>query len=397
MIDNLIDIFEKNWDSTKEYPYAGLDFLIDSEYNLVFLEANAVPGGIYVMDRTNDIIRSIAPSLRKKILSINLVKSFVDMCIYYHNKITNQDSLSTVIVTTPIAGSPLLMPERSSIAQEFKKRNIDAFIVDRSKYFVKRNDFFAKIGSKNILPDIIVRRNTSFPKNIRQPTINKSEIGIITGSKFRTYNVVMKKSATLLSAIRIPKTFYAKDPNKALILAEEMLKECDEIVIKPNRGEGGQDILFISNISDVECKLKRTYKGKKVSLLVQEAINTSKIRIDGKKYAFDIRVYAYLGELVGLHIRRAVIPISSSKSEISMISNISRGGRYVPVIAGDSLNIIRWSNMTHRIYPFKKIIVDKYAAIFDECLFNKIKYATKEIVRSISLSLNEYLNGAKNA
>ncbi|MEX0569286.1 MAG: hypothetical protein Q6363_009070, partial [Candidatus Njordarchaeota archaeon] len=96
MIDNLIDIFEKNWDSTKEYPYAGLDFLIDSEYNLVFLEANAVPGGIYVMDRTNDIIRSIAPSLRKKILSINLVKSFVDMCIYYHNKITNQDSLSTV-------------------------------------------------------------------------------------------------------------------------------------------------------------------------------------------------------------------------------------------------------------------------------------------------------------
>lgn len=394
MIESFVPPFEKNWDMVKNYPYAGLDFLLDSEYNLVFLEANAVPGGIYVMDRTNDIVRTIAPSIRKKISNISLVQSFVDMCIYYYNKSSEQDSLRRAAITTPIAGAPLLMPERCSIADEFRRRNIEAFIVDRSKYFVKHNKFFVKVGAKNIMPDIIVRRNTAFPKNIRQPTINKSEIGTITGSKFRTYRVIMKKLDTL---VRIPKTFYAKSLNRAIVLAEKMLEECDRIAVKPNKGEGGRGILFISNASDVESKLKRMYRGKRISLIIQEAIDVLKIKLNNKQYVFDIRVYAYLGELVGLHIRRPGMPVGGSSAEKSMISNISRGGRYIPVIMGDSFEIMQWSNRVRRVYPFKNIFVDKYAVVFDYYLLKKLRYVSREIVKSISMSLNDYLSGAKNA
>ena len=59
MCDNSVRFDASYLESVKNYPYAGLDFLLDNEGRLVFIEANAVPGGIYVMSRANYLVLSL--------------------------------------------------------------------------------------------------------------------------------------------------------------------------------------------------------------------------------------------------------------------------------------------------------------------------------------------------
>ena len=161
-------------------------------------------------------------------------------------------------------------------------------------------------------------------------------------------------------------------------------------VVKPNKGEGGKNIMFIKSISDAPQKLKKVFRGSNRSVVIQEMINVYKLKMDGKTYAFDIRAYGYLGELIGFHARRPPMPMHSGSMERWAISNVSRGGMYLPVLVGDGFNIVRWGIKPCRIYLFKNIYVDKYSFMINTDLADRLQLATREIITAISQSLYKF-------
>ncbi len=373
------------WERVKYYPYAGLDFLLDEDMRPVFIEANAVPGGIRVMECVNRMIADTCPSLRHSIIGKHPVSDFVDMCVEYHSAIMG--SLPRVAaITSPISGAPLLMPERYSIAREFARRGIEAYIVDRSKYVVIDGSFYVKAGRRLISPDIIVRRNTCFPKKIRQVVINRGEVGMITGSKYRTYRVVRQLlGAHAGGGLRLPRTYFAKGQRQVIRKVKDILERSEIAVVKPNNGEGGRGIFFVRKLEDLKRRLTAFSDG--TSFVVQEFVHPASIRFDGEEYLFDVRVYAYMGRLVGCHIRRAPCPVGRGNMELWAISNISRGGRYVPILVGDSTELVRWSRTSRPVPEFQRIIVEKYAMILDRAIIRRIAKATRRIVEAISMSV----------
>ncbi len=387
------------WKRVRNYPYAGLDFLLDEDLRLVFIEANAVPGGIYVMNRANKLIHESAPRLRSMIPRTNYVRDFVRMSLVHYHFSTQNNVPRKILITTPINGSLLLMPERVSILREFARVGIEAYIANRSKYYINSGVLLVKLGSKLFVPDMVIRRNTCFPKGIRQPVINSSEIGIITGSKFRTYRIVcelLDKCGSLRKLLYVPRTYYSRSLDDAVDKVGKILKYSDIAVVKPNMGEGGRDIVFIKSVSSAMEKLRKLFRGGYRSVVIQEMINAHKLSIDGRSYVFDIRAYAYLGELVGFHGRRCPMPVHVGSMEGWAISNVSRGGKYLPILTGDGVYVAKWSEKQHRIYPFRGIYVDKFALIIDYDLTKKLQLAVREIVIAISQSLSRFWDG-KNA
>ena len=384
------------WDAIKHYPYAGLDFLLDNEYNLVLLEANAVSGGIFVMEKASELILDTAPNLRPYLGTIHFIKLFVDACLSFFRRLKARYPKS-VLITTPVSGVPLLMPERYSIAHEFARRGIYAIVADRRRFTILDRSIYVRVGSRYFRPDLIVRRNTSFPKNISQPIVNSSEVGLITGSKFRTYRVVRDYLEKIGNApFRLPETFFARNIDEAISISENLLSRGKEVVVKPNKGEKGQNIIFISSASDVEAKLKRAFHSKEITLVVQEKIESLYFQREGSKYVFDIRAYAYLGRFVGAHIRRAGIPVGEGTIEEYGVSNISRGGLYVPIIVTpEGPQVIRWGRRIRQIYLFKSIKIDNYAFGLNPSLWRKLREATETAVRAIGYAVMRFLDNAK--
>ncbi len=382
----------KHLDNVLHYPFAGLDFLLDEDLNLVFIEANSVPGGLYVMNCTNRLLCDLAPQLRYYLPGIDFIEVFVDMCICYYEYIRGRRP-RRVVVTSPVNRPPLLMPERASIASCFRRRGIDCIISDRSKYFVKSNMLHVRLGSLIYTPDMIIRRNTGFPKGLRQIVINTSETGLITGSKFRTYRFVKRYLDSMpqyKDIFRMPLTHYAKRVRNIRTIAEDMLREGKKVVIKPNIGEGGKNIFFVDSFHRLEHVLKKIDRMNIRSFVIQEMINTYKVRINSELYTFDIRAYGLLGEFIGGHIRLAGRPVGRGAVEDWAISNISRGGMYLPVFFDGSLNIIRWNNKRRIVYPFRHIIVDNHALCLDRKILEKLRLAVRIIVEAISVATNGY-------
>lgn len=367
------------------YLYAGLDFMLDSELNLVFLEANAVPGGIYVMDRANNLLLDNKPSFRDKLIGINLVEKLVLNSVEYYSKIRNTLP-KFIVITTPLVGGLELMPERTKIMSKFQQLGFHATIVNRNKYLIKNNTLYVKLGSRLLKPDLIIRRNTDFPKNLNQIIINRSEVGIITGSKIRTYNVVSRyigKTPTF----RIPKTYYAKEKKDIFKYATKLLKEKKYVIIKPNRGEKGKGIYLVRDTNSINSLIHNLPDN--TSYLIQEKIEPYYIRGSEGKFIFDIRAYVFFGKFVGAHIRRAKNPVGIGSWDDWGISNIASGGRYVPLLIDSIIDTIRWNKKPLPLKPFKSIIVDKYALVIDTKILRNLVEASEMIVNAINEALQK--------
>jgi len=319
---------------------------------------------------------------------------FVDMCYKYYLLMRNMPP-TRAIVTTPLNGSPILIPEHMSLVRKFRQRGVETYIVDRRQYHVRGNKLYVGIGSKVWVPDIIVRRNTMFPKNLGQVVVNMSEVGIITGSKYRTYRIVRnyKKKMGGKDTFRLPKSYFARNLNEALSKAEEILENHDGVVIKPNKGEGGRDIVFIRKLSELEEKARNLRKRESSTFIVQEMINSYRLRLGREKYLFDIRVYAFLGNFIGCHIRLPKIPFGKGNIESWAISNISRGGRYLPVFFDNSISVVKWGSRRRPIPPFKKIIIDNHALCLDKKILSDLIYAMRLIVEALSQAVDIYKGG----
>ena len=129
-----------------------------------------------------------------------------------------------------------------------------------------------RLGSLIYTPDMIIRRNTGFPKGLRQIVINTSETGLITGSKFRTYRFVKRYLDSMpqyKDIFRMPLTHYAKRVRNIRTIAEDMLREGKKVVIKPPNKSGMRGLriitpnhtnnFFESKPMDIEITLEDLY------------------------------------------------------------------------------------------------------------------------------------------
>jgi len=377
---------------TKNYPFAGYDFMIGSDGKLYFLEANAVAGGIFVIELVYKIIRKYLPS-RLARLSENLgrlVEDFVKMSITFHTMLKNYLP-KTAIVTIPVERLGLLNPEREYIAYVLRSYGLQSWTVPRTKFRIKNGYLIADIDGMSVTPDIIIRKTINFPKNLKQVVINPSEVGKITGSKWKTYLVVqdlLKRKPYLQDILHLPLTFYAKNAYKALERARELLEMKKQAVIKPVRGQGGKGIVIIGDSDELEKKMCRlNEKGK---YIVQEKIHPLYILSSDKyQYAFDVRVYAYLGEMAGIQIRRAPIPINLAEKNLekALVSNISSGGTFVFVAMDyEYKGFIRYYKIPKKALPFgnRVINIDENVLIFGRDLLYKLRMIARELTIALS-------------
>ena len=392
ILTKVLEISYEEWTSVMNYPYAGLDFILSEDGQLYFIEANAVAGGIGVITTVYNRLRKYIPM---KLYPYNdhlsmLVRLFAEASIIHHIFRTNTIPKKG-IVTVPIARKGLLNLERRMIARELANYGVETYLVVSDKIRVKNNLITAEIGNKEIIPDIVIRRTLNFPKKIAQTVINPSEVGKITGNKWRTYKVVVeaiKNNEILRSTIRIPITFYAKNLAEIENRSRELLEMGKSVIIKPVKGQGGKGVLVIGGERELESKL--SLLNKKTKYLVQEKIESLKIIENNKPYAFDIRVYTYLGKLVGIQFRRAPHPITpkNSQLEFQTVCNISAGGAFGLILMDNRFNgLVRYYGIPKNYIPFgdKLIETSQNVLIFGKKLMWRLNRASSELTKVFSL------------
>ncbi|MHA1609150.1 MAG: ATP-grasp domain-containing protein [Candidatus Njordarchaeales archaeon] len=387
------------WAETKYYPYEGYDFLLGRDGCLYFLEANAVPAGIYVLSVITRMQYNDLPPYEKHLANdlVKFVDRFAEMVlIYYYYE--RGESPQTAIVTVPPHREGFLNPERIAISYALRRKGIRSWVVGKSK-LIYENGFVYFLDPKNheeIYPDLIIRRSFDFPKKVKQIVINPSEVGYITGSKIRTYKVISKlldSLPELAKYVKIPFTLYSRSLNKVTRYVEEILEMGKRVVVKPASGSGGEGIIVINSKEELESKkglLEKSARNKKY-LMVQELILPAPILIKGNRYyAFDIRAYGFMGRLVGLHLRRAPIPIDTNSLDLdyyNVVSNVSAGG--VPIIAlmdrrsKKDLRFIRTKKYTLRMAD-KVFRTDDYVTIVGGELLRRIEYIVRVFSKAIS-------------
>lgn len=320
-------------------PYVGLDFVLGRDGRLYFLEANSVAAGIYyaelVSRRAAELMPELSPELKG---SLTLVRDFVGMCSEYH-RILRGRPMRTVAITVPERWKSYLARERKRLLEEFRATGVEAFFLKESSSEVRDSLLVATVGGREVIPDLIVRRTYKFPREVSQPVVTPSRAGKITGSKWKSYKALRKFIEIHPDAtnwIALPETVLAKTPRRAKAVAERFLEDGKTVVIKPSRGCGGKGIVFIERRSELDSLPSQEDYWPAV---VQEDVDVLPLLgYDGRPYRFDIRVYAYLGELAGGQIRRCSSPTDSGLADPNKykVANVSSGGAIAPLLMGGS-------------------------------------------------------------
>ncbi|MHA1617427.1 MAG: ATP-grasp domain-containing protein [Candidatus Njordarchaeales archaeon] len=387
----------EEWARVKYYPYEGYDLLLGRDGYLYFLEANAVPAGIYVVSVIARIQGRFLPPYEKNLVKdvAKLVDRFVEMCLlhYYYER---NEWPRTAMVTVPPHRESFLNPERIAISYALKRRGIKSWIVGKSK-ILARNSYAGFIDPETgneVYPDLIIRRSFDFPKGLKQVVVNPSEVGYITGSKIRTYNVVTKllnSNQELVKYLRIPLTWYSRSGNKILRYVEELLEMGKKAIIKPASGSGGKGIIVINSREELEAKKgeieKEIQNGK--YLLVQELVPIMPVLLSNNlHYAFDIRVYGFMGRLVSVHLRRAPAPINNGCLRYeNVVSNVSAGGS--PILAlidptsKESIRVVKSRGGVLRIAD-KTFQLDDHVVVIGGSLLKKLEVIVLELSKAIS-------------
>lgn len=389
---SLLDLDEQYLERAVNYPFEGYDFIIGRDKQLYFIEANSVPGGLSVITTVYKILKKHLPPklLRAAQFYDRLVLDFAEMSVLYHI-FTKNYYPENVIVTVPKERRGLLSPERAYIAWVFQKLGLKSKMVFTDEIYADGNIIVHKDRFGNeIIPDIIVRRTFNFPKNIIQTVINPSEIGKITGNKWKSYQIVrdlIRHNDNLRNIVKVPLTFHAKNSDHAIGMARELIEMGKEVIIKPTNGMGGKGILYIS--SENELEKKKLHIKERTKYVVQEKIDCYPFISTGNNiYAFDVRAYGFMGNLMALQIRRASMPLTIKKiGEDSIVSNISRGGTFVFVIEDSNFNgFIKFLKIEKKklALPHRIIDIDNSVVLVGKQLIDKIRLAVKMLTMAFS-------------
>ncbi len=394
------DIPYTYWQKVKNYPFAGYDFIIGRDGHLYFIEANAIPGGLSVITHAYRLLKWHLPPRYRKLGSYleKIVEMFAKMSIIHH--VLNSGNMPRyAIITVPKDRKDLLNPEREYINYMLRAMGVKSWLVNLADCYVKDGKIIAKInGEGDISPDLIIRRSSGLPKGLRQTVINPTEIGVITGNKQKTYDTIINapNNRILNKIVRIPKTYYAKSPDDIIKYSREILDMGKPVIVKPINGKGGEDIIIIKNKEDITYKIRHAKIRRKY--LVQEIVEPVPFPAhDGYVYAFDVRVYAFLGYLLAVQIRRAPFPLnvhgSINLTEKNIVSNISAGGTLGLVLLDPDFDgMIKYVNTPSKVLPLphRRILIDGKVLVFGERLIRMLTMA----VRELTIALSNAVEGA---
>lgn len=379
--------------SVLPFSYAAIDFIIDRNHEPIFLEANDLGDGIYVLDIINKYLNENLNMIIKINLNESLFDKFVNFFKTNYEIFSNGKQLEkTFIIYHNKYKQNVQTEELIKIKETFISREIQCEIFLPEELNIINNYIFDKKG--NIYPQAIFRRTSKLPYfNKDQLIINDPRVRYVTANKYITYIVVKEYEKNNIK-INQPYSILSRSIAEVLKAVNFLKNEAasEYIVIKPNWLWGGQGVIFVKNEYEAESKLREIDKlinpqftnfGK--PFIVQNYITPFKIRnFDNRYYSFEIRVFLFNLEIVGLIGRMPKQYYETDKPERNnSISNISSGGRWLPIIIEEiqEFKIKEFCNDTK--ISFKEPI-NPFALVLPLYLYNKIVEISKRIVIAIS-------------
>ena len=163
-------------------------------------------------------------------------------------------------------------------------------------------------AEENFVAEVIYQFNRMVPIGFSvKPAVirNTSEFKELCNSKIETYKYLKEF---------FPKTFIAFSKEEILSLLKEI--ETDKIVLKPNRGKEGDDVLIFSK-SEINLDLVKEEKLHKDGFLVQEFIDTSAGIPNIATSYHDLRIITFGDKISLCHVRQP--------QDGSLISNYHKG------------------------------------------------------------------------
>jgi len=381
-------------ESIVPFSYAAIDFIIDENLDIYFLEANDLADGLYVLETLRVYLISKFPRLVNTIFKNGLLLEFVDLFKKNYEVFSKGDRLKRVAIIYHNKYKKCVQrDELIQIKETFISEGIDCEIYLPEELSMKSGFL---IDLKNsFVPQAIFRRTSKLPLFIdKQLIINDPRIRYATANKYVTYNIVKEYSKSHNVLIKQPQTVLVNDLSCAL-KAIEMFKKrfrSDILVIKPVWLWGGQGVVFTREVGDAKVKLKQFDKiidpkflNYFKPLLVQNFINSFKFQnFNNKYYIFEIRVFLFNLKIVGLIGRIPRYPFNPNKLiRHSLLCNISGGGKWLPILIDDCSNF-----KVKKIFDNKEIIfeepINSQALILPHHFYVKISELSKHIVFAIS-------------
>jgi glutathione synthase/RimK-type ligase-like ATP-grasp enzyme len=358
------------------YPYASFDFLL-GEDGLYFIEANAVSAGLYYTEMLAKHVARRRPDLRDNLIGLTIMEDFIELCSDYYLWLTGK-RLRTLGISVPDNWKSYLGIERIELKRTAEKMGFKAVFIRKKSSAIIGSTLVSFEEGSEVIPDLVVRRTFKFPIGIKQPVINPSEAGIVTGSKWRTYKAV-KEVTKMIPELKQPDTYLVKSFDELEEASSSIIGRGKEVVIKPSNEFGGRGITIIRNFNDL--KILRNNIDFTKPYVVQERVKTYSMRFEDRKiYSFDMRVYALNGRIAGAQIRR-------SSSEDKIVTNISAGGHLAPLLLdGDEIGSVPIGRTEFR-FPGRIIIVDGVGIILDrrtsELLRRALMLISSEIEKAV--------------
>jgi len=376
------------------FSYAAIDFIIDRNQEPIFLEANDLSDGIYVLDIINKyLIENLNLTIKN-----NLNESLFDKFVYFFKSnyeiFSNGKQLKeTFIIYHNKYKKSVQTEELIKIKNTFISKGIQCEIFLPEELNIINNYIFDK--KRNIFPQAIFRRTSKFPYfNKNQLIINDPRVRYVTANKYITYITIKEYEKNNNIEIKQPYSILSKNITEVFKAINFLKTEINSeyIVIKPNWLWGGQGIIFVENESEAKCKLKEIDKlinpkflNYSKLFIVQDYINPFKIKdLNNKYYSFEIRAFLFNLEIIGLIGRIPKQFYETDKPERSnSISNISSGGKWLPIIIEETQEIKIKEFYNDTIINFKEPI-NSFALVLPLYLYNKIIEISKKIVIAIS-------------
>ena len=374
----------------RSFPFAGLDFMVDKNGKLVFLEANSIPAGAGITYYVSNLIQEKFIGKVMDLEDPNMdVLDILKLLLF---KLLEWDTDSTILFTRPKnVIKRFLEFDRFIISKYLRFYGFDVREKTLSELHIRDGVVYFRDGSSVIAPDLIFRRVFGFPKKVRQYVFNPSEAGGITQNKFKVHEII-RNVARYSNDFYQP--IYFKVNNRAQLIEalEDIFSMGKDAVIKPLNGYGGKEVKIIRNGSFVKRLAERF---KSYPLLVQEKIDTMPIESgDGSKYYFDIRSIVFGGKFAGFQLRRSSKPIDSYGND-KYITNVSAGGSYVHAFVGE-VDIMGSRNLGFKVLKIidSSLNLDGNVAVFDYKFFKRLERASILITRTLAREISERLKGA---
>ncbi len=378
----------------KNYLYAAVDFVIDKNDKAVFIEANDCPLAPYFIELKKKIWQMQAPC-ESRFAEINHLSRLLQTFTKFREfDLDRRNNLFVAIICKSRNLKKAIRQEIDFLIKIFADNGI------RCKWFIPsdveiRNDILY-IKKTNEIPDVVFKRNFNFPNvSIKQPIVNDHNVRNLVNSKHAVYNLLSKYVDE--NKIAMPQTFVCNDLDSLVAALYELSSQKKNIVLKPNKGYGGNNIFFIDGFKELESTANKNKLNRIVSLMkegetfiAQEFIETKLFESDDKKnYRYDLRVMVYNGKFAAIEGRRAKSSYTSRNITTNFISNIARGGKDLLVVHGDNVAIDTVDLTTNKIGHFE---VDNKAIYLHTDLFHELQEQAEFIVQKIDVEISRIKN-----